>query len=423
MPVLMGCLADDFTGATDLANELQRQGLRTILFLDNVFPSTDLKAIDAVVIALKIRTAPIHNAISQSMKALNWLKENSCQFIYYKYCSTFDSTDQGNIGPVIDALLDDLNESFTIASPAFPRTGRSVYQGYLFVGSKLLGESHMRFHPLTPMTESNLVELLRRQSAGNVGLISWHTIKQGERAIREAFQKARQANIRCAVVDAIEDSDLIEIGRAAYAELKLLTGASGVAYGLAKTLVEKHLKLHQIGKLELPITRGSAAVIAGSCSHATLKQIEWMKKELPCFLIDILQLADGKDIIFDAMEWAKHHLETQPVLIHTSVPPNQLKEIQTTLGTEKAGQLAERALSQITQRLVDAGVRRLIVAGGETAGAVVKALKINAIRIGPEIDPGVPWTIPECDSPMLLSLKSGNFGSDNFFEKAFAMTS
>lgn len=422
MPVLMGCIADDFTGATDLANELQRQGMRTILFLNNEYTPVDLSDIDCVVVALKIRTAPVEYAVTQALVAMKWLQEQSCQFYYFKYCSTFDSTKQGNIGPIADALLDALGEPFTISSPAFPRTGRTVYKSHLFVGDKLLSDTHMRHHPLTPMTESNLAKWLGKQTKGRVGVIDRDTIQKGEAAIVEAIQNARKENLRYAIVDAIVDSDLIEIGRAATKELKLLTGASGVAYGVARVLIGNDLSLKLPEIATLPNVNGAAAVLAGSCSKATLGQIEYMKNEHPCFSVDVALLAEGNDIVSEAIEWAKPYLGRQPVLIYSSVLPDRLQEIQSAIGVEKACALTEQTMTNIAKQLIKAGVRQLIVAGGETAGAVVKALNIHALRIGPEIDPGVPWTIPVSDIPMLLALKSGNFGSDDFFIKALAMT-
>lgn len=423
MSIFIGCIADDFTGATDLANELQQQGLKTILFLGNDCPSIDLSDIDAVVVALKIRTAPVCEATEQALLALRFLQDAGCGHIYFKYCSTFDSSEQGNIGPITDALLDALKETFTIASPAFPRAHRTVYKGYLFVGDVLLSETHMQHHPLTPMTDSNLVRALDQQTTGRVCLISHKIIRQGDDDLSKALQAAKEKHFRYAIVDAIEDEDLETIGRAVLKQtLKLSTGASGVAYGLARA----YLQTHSTSEISNPMSinvGGGCAVIAGSCSKASLAQIEWMKQSHPSFQINLLECASGKDVVSEVIEWASQHLKEAPILIHTSVHPDELKMVQTELGAENAGALAEQRSSQIAKALVDLGVRRLIVAGGETSGAVVQALGVKALRIGPEIDPGVPWTAPAIETPMALALKSGNFGSDDFFVKAFEMTS
>ncbi len=419
MSIELGCIADDFTGATDLANELQQQGLRTILFIGTPKVDVPLDNVDAIVIALKSRTAPVKQAQEESVEALRWLQGAGVRRFYSKYCSTFDSNENGNIGPIADALLEALGDSFTIASPAFPRTGRTVYKGYLFVNDILLSESHMRHHPLTPMTDSHLVRLMERQTNGKVTSIPYEMIRLGDNAIRKAFEEAKQKGSRFAVVDAIEDDDLIRIGHAAL-DLPLTTGASGIAYGLARALLNTR-KVKKAQSSLLPTIGGKAAVLAGSCSKVTLEQIEVMKASYPFFEIDVSGLAERKSIVPEILAWAKQYIDSTPVLIYSSTSSERLQIIHEKLGKENAGKLVESVFAEIAEQLVELDVRRLIIAGGETAGAVVKALQVSGLRIGQEIDPGVPWTVSIQERPLALALKSGNFGSEHFFQKALEM--
>lgn len=420
MTVLLGCIADDLTGATDLANMLVRQGMRTVQTIGTPADDLALPAADAVVVALKSRTIPADQAVAQSLEALRWLRDAGARQIFFKYCSTFDSTDAGNIGPVADALLAALESPFTIACPAFPENGRSVYQGHLFVGSKLLSESGMRNHPLTPMTDANLVRVLGRQTRARVGLVPWAAVKRGAEAIRQEFARLQKEGFTYAVTDAVEDRNLHEIG-AACAELALVTGGSGIAIGLPENFRQSGLLpvAHHTDALD-PID-GAAAVLAGSCSEASLEQIRHMKERCPAYAVDPLRLAEGGDVAREAVDWAVPRLSAGPVLIYASAPPAEVARVQAALGRERAGALIEQALAAVAVELVGAGVRKLIVAGGETSGAVVQHLGIKALKIGPQIDPGVPWTQSLGPMKLALALKSGNFGARDFFTKALAM--
>ena len=417
MPVLLGAIADDLTGATDLANTLVKQGMRTVQVigapeLGAPFPDTD-----AIVVALKSRTIPVAAAISQSRSALTWLRDAGIKQAFFKYCSTFNSTDQGNIGPVADALLEDLQSSFTIACPAFPENRRTIYQGHLFVGDQLLSESSMRHHPLTPMTDANLVRVLGRQTQGRVGLIPFATVDEGARAVWKAIKGLMDDGYRYAITDAIRNRHLMDIGEAV-AGLPLVTGGSGIALGLPKNFRRLHNLAEKATPPPLPAVKGLSAVISGSCSQATLGQIaEWLKRH-PAHAIDPLSLAKGIDVVGVALSWARKHLAEGPVLIYASAPPEDVKRVQSEIGREKAGELVEDALARIAEGLVQAGVRRLVVAGGETSGAVAQRLGITQLRIGPEIDPGVPWTESLGGLSLALALKSGNFGGPDFFAKA-----
>jgi 3-dehydrotetronate 4-kinase len=420
MPLLLGAVADDFTGATDLANTLVRQGMRTVQLIDVPDAATPLPEADAIVVALKSRTVPAADAVRQSLAALDWLQRAGARQILFKYCSTFDSTDAGNIGPVADALLDALGSDFTVFCPAFPENGRTIYKGYLFVGDVLLSESGMRDHPLTPMRDPSLVRVLQRQTKHKVGQVPYATVTKGADAIRAAFAGLRRDGFRHAVIDAVGDGDLLALG-AAIADLTLITGGSGIALGLPENFRRAGLLAPSDAAGTLPVVHGAEAVIAGSCSTATLAQVAAMRARRPVFDIDPLALAAGEDAVGAALDFAAKEMASGPILISASAPPEQVREVQERLGRERAGALVETALAEIASRLVERGVRRLVVAGGETSGAVVKALGIRGLRIGPQIDPGVPWTASLGDKPLLLALKSGNFGATDFFLRSFSV--
>ncbi len=418
--MLLGAIADDFTGATDLANMLVRGGMRTVQLLG--VPDGPAPDADAVVVALKSRTIAPREAVAQSLAALAWLRQAGARQYFFKYCSTFDSTDRGNIGPVADALMDALDTDFTVACPAFPENARTIFRGYLFVGDVLLSESGMKDHPLTPMTDANLVRVLQRQTARKVGLVRHDAVAAGPQAIRARFDALRREGAGMAIVDAISDADLHTIG-AACADLTLVTGGSGVAIGLPGNFRNRGLVGAPERAAELPKVPGRAAVISGSCSVATNGQVaEWLKSR-PGFRIDPLQLAAGQPLVAQAREWAAKELASGPVLVYATANPDDVRAAQAQLGVERAGQLVERCMAEVARDLVAHGVRRLVVAGGETSGAVVQALGVTRLRIGPQIDPGVPWTMSLGEPNILLALKSGNFGAPDFFAKALGMVS
>lgn len=418
MPILLGAVADDFTGATDLCNTLVRNGMRTVQLIDVPDAGDAVPNADAVVVALKSRTAPTDEAVRLSLAALDWLRHAGASQILFKYCSTFDSTDAGNIGPVADVLLDALAAEQTIFCPAFPENARTIYKGYLFVGELLLSESGMRDHPLTPMRDPSLVRVLSRQTPHQVGLVPFAAVARGPTAIRADLDTLRRAGIRHVIIDALRDDDLFAIGEAV-ADFPLVTGGSGIAIGLPENF-RRAGSLVSTGHADmLPQIAGLAAVISGSCSPATLAQVAAMRTARPVFEIDPLALADGVDQVGEALAWAAVRLADGPVLVSASAPPERVRAVQEKLGRERAGALVEAALATVAKGLVERGVRRLVVAGGETAGAVVKALGVRGLRVGPQIDPGVPWTASLEEPPIALALKSGNFGADDFFLRAF----
>lgn len=416
MPLLLGCIADDFTGATDLANTLVKGGMTAVQVIG--VPTGPLPEADAVIIALKSRTAPVGEAVAQSLAACDALLAAGAKQIFWKYCSTFDSTDQGNIGPVADALLKRLGSGFALACPAFPTNGRTIYLGHLFVGNALLNESGMENHPLTPMTDANLVRVLGRQTDGAVGLVPFTTVEQGAAATRQAMMRLAEQGRRYAIVDAVTDQHLLAIGEAA-AQHALITGGSGVAMGLPENFRRAGLLPARGDAASLPPMQGMAAVVAGSCSRATLGQIGLARDHVPVLELDALATPDAAALTAQALDWVEGKLAAdRPVVIAASAPPEKVAALQAKLGRDAAGALIETAMAAIAEGLIARGVGRLVVAGGETSGAVVQRLGVTALRIGPEIDPGVPWTFAE-PRGLHLALKSGNFGARDFFLKAF----
>ncbi|MBO9648046.1 MAG: four-carbon acid sugar kinase family protein [Variovorax sp.] len=418
MSVLLGCIADDFTGATDLANNLVRAGMRAVQTIG--VPAAPLDAdVDAVVVALKSRTIAPEDAIAQSLDAQRWLQAQGAKQIYFKYCSTFDSTPKGNIGPVTEALMDALGCDFTIATPAFPDNKRTVFKGYLFAGDVLLNESGMQNHPLTPMTDANLVRVMQAQTRRKVGLVDYVTVARGASAIRERFAQLRSEGVGVAIVDAVSNDDLMRLGPA-LADMPLVTAGSGVAIGLPANFRIAPSSTASA----LPKPGGLRAVVSGSCSLATNRQVaDFIASGRPALAIDPLQIAAGVDVASQALDWAGPLLERGPVLVYSTADASAVKSVQGRLGVDEAGAMVERTIAAIARGLVERGVRQLVVAGGETSGACVQALGIAQLQIGAQIDPGVPWCHARSDAAggagLHIALKSGNFGTDDFFSKAF----
>jgi uncharacterized protein YgbK (DUF1537 family) len=417
-PPLLGCIADDFTGATDIAGTLVLNGMSTTVELG--LPKCQATCSDAIVIALKSRSAPVKDAVDSSIEALRWLRDQGCRQFFFKYCSTFDSTPQGNIGPVAEALMDELGAKFSIACPAYPANRRTVYEGYLFVGDVLLEESSMRLHPLTPMTDSNLVRLLQAQCKRKVGLIGYSVVREGSISISKSIQEAQAVGTALAIVDAVSESDLRQIAQASR-DLPLWTGASGLAIGIPDLFRSQGLLDSCANPDYLAPVAGFSAILSGSCSESTQRQVRWMAKRVPTLHLDSQKLVSDPDSAAIAAEWARSRISQGPVLISATADERAVKAAKAGLGIDRAGPLIECRLAEIAQRLVTDGVRRLIVAGGETSGAVLAALGVTRLRIGPCIDPGVHWTVSEGEVRLALALKSGNFGGEDFFEKAWGV--
>lgn len=418
--MLLGCIADDITGATDLALTLKRSGMRTIQVMGVPADPAPLEEFDAVVVALKSRTNAPAEAIAWSLESLDVLQKAGARQIFFKYCSTFDSTDQGNIGPVAEALIEKLGGEAAFVCPAFPTNKRTIYKGHLFVGDQLLSDSPMKDHPLTPMRDANLVTVMGRQTKLPVGLVPFDVVANGADAINAAVAGAVKDGKRFLVIDAITDDHLLAIGKAA-AGHKLITGGSGVGLGLADNFVAAGLMQKSDADAPMHPNKGHRAILSGSCSAPTRGQIAAAKAAgLPNRQIDPLALAAGTEKPADFIAFARENAGDKPVLVYSSADPDVVAGVQAELGREKAGALVEEAMGEIARGLVADGVTQLIVAGGETSGAVTAALDVTAIEIGPEIDPGVPWTKSLDDRGLVLALKSGNFGAERFFIDAFS---
>lgn len=419
---LLGCIADDITGATDLALMLGRNGMPVVLYIglpDEAGMEPDAAA---VVIALKSRSSPAPEAVAASRTAARWLRKRGVRQLFFKYCSTFDSTEAGNIGPVAEALLAETGADLAPVCPAFPANSRTVYMGHLFVGTQLLSESSMRHHPLTPMTDANLVRILARQLRlpETAGLVPLTMIERGPVAVRKKFQELVRDGKRLAVTDAVTDAHLFTLG-AACSDLPLLTGGSGLAMGLPANFRNAGLLESVSGLVDIDRSSDPALVLAGSCSSATRTQVEYMAEKYPALVFEPLAFSRGRQSIDDIIDWALKHMAGGPVLIYSSALPDDVNAVQSQLGRQHAGKLVENALAEIAVGLRAKGFRKFVVAGGETSGAVLTSLGIRRLRIGPEIAPGVPWTISLDNPRVLLALKSGNFGSQDFFTKALEM--
>lgn len=411
--MLLGCIADDFTGASDLANTLAKGGMATTQFV-GVPKGAAPTDCEAGVVALKTRSIDAADAVRQSLAAADWLVAQGCEQFLFKYCSTFDSTPEGNIGPVAEALLDRLGADLAVVCPVFPATGRRLFMGHLFVGDKLLSESGMEKHPLTPMTDPNIRRWLRLQTKGDVGLVPLDTVGAGQEALAAAFDAERAKGVRLVVTDAVADSDLMALGEA-LAKHRLITGGSGIALGLPENF-------RRAGKLAgqaraAAVAKGRAVVLSGSCSTASQRQVAEYLKNHPGLALDPAKLMDGSFGVDDAAAWIAAQDGDVPI-VYSTADPSIVSGNQQRFGRAEIAGKVEHFFAGLARRLADDGVRRIVVGGGETSGAVVEALGVDSLGIGAEIDPGVPALVTDRNGPLGLALKSGNFGSDDFFEKA-----
>lgn len=404
---MIGVIADDFTGATDVAVAFRGAGLRTAIVFsvsgDNAPPEADV-----VVVALKTRTSEPSHAVSQSMRAAQWLRGLGARQLYFKICSTFDSTARGNIGPVADALGALMNARTTVVVPSTPHHERRQAFGHLFVGMQLLSDSSMRHHPLTPMTDSYIPAVLQPQTAHAVGLIDIRTVGQGTTELARSIDSARANDERYVVVDALTDGDLDVIAECVI-EAPLVVGAAGLAAAMGRMLARGRSVTMPPGTT-LDGDSSRTVALAGSCSARTLEQIEHFSQHSPSYRLDALAVPDAAQLARHALEWFDALLPESPALVFSSLPPDQLRAVQTELGADRASTILEQSLAEIARGLVDRGVRKLVVAGGESSGAVVEALGIHVALIGGEVAPGVAWVHNVGDPAVSLILKSGNFG-------------
>jgi uncharacterized protein YgbK (DUF1537 family) len=419
----LGCIADDYTGASDLANTLTRCGLRTVQTIGVPADDMPLPDVDAVVVSLKSRSIEARLAVTRSLASEKWLRGRGADHVLFKICSTFDSTDAGNIGPVMDALRADCGDTIVLVTPAFPATGRTVYQGNLFVGSVPLNESPLKDHPLNPMHDSNLVRVLARQSNSRIGLVDLAVLTRGPDAVRVKLAELARQGVGAVIVDAVFDRDLETIGAVAL-DHRLSVGASGIGLGLARALVAAGRAKSAASNAPMEAqVGGPAACLAGSCSQATLQQVVSAERVMPVLHLDPEQVIAGKEEARRALAWARDRLKDGPLLIASSATPDEVAALQSRHGRDATGHAIEQAMADIAEGLVAAGVRRLVVAGGETSGAVVDRLEIPGFLLGPEISAGVPVlrAVGARAGEMLVALKSGNFGGAEFFSDALAL--
>lgn len=420
--MLLGVIADDFTGASDIANTLAKGfdsngGLKTSQYLGVPnFPANP--DIEAGVVSLKSRSVPADEAVALSLKALSWLKSQGCRQFVFKYCSTFDSTPDGNIGPVAEALAEALGAAGVVACPCFPMLGRTVYHGHLFVNGRLLNESGMEKHPLNPMSDPDIRRWLSRQCRAPVGLVPWTTVSRGANAVREALDDAAHRGETLVIVDALTNDDLVTLSEACR-EAVLVTGGSGIALGLPRNFIEAGEAVG--GRVQFGGIGGPEAILAGSCSRATLQQIDVHKRtHHPALTLDIEAVMSNQVNPADVVEFVFSNAGRGP-LVYSSDSPDRVLAAQNKYGRDEIASALDVLFAQIATELVRRGVTRLVVAGGETAGAVASALDLHEVTIGPEIDPGVPVLFTRTSAPLALALKSGNFGDSTFFSRALSM--
>ena len=418
MTTFLGCIADDFTGATDLASMLARSGVNVSLRI-GVPLSTPENTAEIEVIALKTRSISASKAIEESLSALKWLNEAGAKKYFFKYCSTFDSTAEGNIGPVSEALMNELKVDQTIYCPAFPENGRSIYMGNLFVGQKLLSESSMKDHPLTPMNDSNLMRLLSAQVSRRVGLADRIVVNSGVNSLKEKLISLKENDVPHVIVDAVADTDLDTIASACQ-DMDFITGGSALAMPLAEFYkASGKISANDNSFMNKKLNTGSI-ILSGSCSEMTIIQVKnFIQRGAAAFQLDPIDLAENG--IKKVLDWLSSQDFTKNIIIYATSDPDTVKKVQAELGVDMAGKIVEQGLSECAIAARELGIKNFIIAGGETSGAITKALNIRQLDIGIEIAPGVPWTFSgKRNNQIALSLKSGNFGSEEFFTEALS---
>ena len=418
MTTFLGCIADDFTGATDLASMLARSGVNVSLRI-GVPLSTPENTAEIEVIALKTRSISGSKAIEESLSALKWLKEAGAKKYFFKYCSTFDSTAEGNIGPVSEALMNELKVEQTIYCPAFPENGRSIYMGNLFVGQKLLSESSMKDHPLTPMNDSNLMRILSAQVSRRVGLADRIVVNSGVNSLKEKLISLKENDVPHVIVDAVADTDLDTIASACQ-DMDFITGGSALAMPLAE-FYKASGKISAVDNsfMNKKLNTGSI-ILSGSCSEMTIIQVKnFIQRGAAAFQLDPIDLAENG--VKKVLDWLSSQDFTKNIIIYATSDPDTVKKVQAELGVDMAGKIVEQGLSECAIAARELGIKNFIIAGGETSGAITKALNVRQLDIGIEIAPGVPWTFSgKRNNQIALSLKSGNFGSEEFFTEALS---
>ncbi|WP_026973097.1 3-oxo-tetronate kinase [Aliagarivorans marinus] len=412
----IGVIADDFTGATDAASFIVKNGLSAVQF-SGVQPDSGYVEADALVVSLKTRSCAPEQAVAQSLAACDWLLSQGCTLIYFKYCSTFDSTAAGNIGPVSEALMERLVVDCCLICPALPVNGRTVYQGHLFVFDALLSESGMRNHPITPMTDANLLRLIEQQSSGQAQLLDWPTVQAGREAIAERLEACRAAGSTFVVCDSLTEQDLLAIAEQAK-RLRLVTGGSGLVGAIAASVERQQpsLKRTDGGGVQSQLPR-RGVILSGSCSVMTNQQVAAYKPLAAHHKVDIGRTLSDPDYLEELTGWVLGHADARCFpMVYATVAADELSEIQQRYG-EQASAAVEQLFHDLVKQLHEFGFNTFISAGGETSGTITQALDVERFSVGQEIAPGVPWMY-SLDGKLQLALKSGNFGSEQFFQYA-----
>ncbi|MCF7914573.1 MAG: four-carbon acid sugar kinase family protein [Spirochaetaceae bacterium] len=414
----LGVIADDFTGATDIAGFLVKNGVKTIQLIDRPEDASELSA-EAFVVSLKSRSCDPQHAVQMSLRALEWLLKQGCDKIYFKYCSTFDSTSEGNIGPVADAILQRMNADMTVVCPALPVNGRTLYQGYLFVHDTLLNESGMRDHPVTPMKDAKIRRVLESQTTGRVGEVHYDVIERGPEAVSDKVNELKETGCRYVVFDTLNDAHLLTIAHATK-DLKVYTGGSGLGDALARLWKGDAVAIDSAKEVGRPAP-AKTVIFSGSCSAATNVQVEQYRAAAASLAIDRQRLIDESGYEEEVFRWIMAHIdEPYAPMVYATTTPGKLLENKQKYQGFNLGEAIESLFGRLAARLLRENVRNYIVAGGETAGKIVQSLELSALYVGPQIDPGVPW-MKATDSNVFLALKSGNFGAEDFFKKAQEM--
>lgn len=412
--IKLGVIADDFTGATDIASFMVRAGWKVVLFNGVPDGGFNQESADAIVIALKSRSITTKAAVEQALAASAWLRSQGCQRQLFKYCSTFDSTAEGNIGPVTDALMAFLGASMTLICPAVPDNGRTILQGHLFVKGQLLNQSGMEQHPVTPMKESSLKKLMEAQSTGHCEVITLDTIKNHADDIPAALARLAEQKIKYVICDVLDNHDLLTVARETI-HFPLITGAAGIGYAIA-ALDTRH---QPADAHVLAISKeGASIVLSGSCSSMTNQQVNFYQQRASSLALDVEKIINDAAYLQRVTEWALGHAgESLAPMIYATQPPEIIREIQKRYGAEYVSEKIEAFFAALSQNLSQRGFNKFIVAGGETSGAVSQGLNIRGMVIGHAVAPGVPWTQVLNEEKWVI-LKSGNFGDAEFFLKA-----
>lgn len=410
----LGVIADDFTGATDIASFMVNAGWKVVLFNGVPNEAYTEGSVDAIVIALKSRSIPVSEAVSQSLAASDWLAAQGCQRQFFKYCSTFDSTVKGNIGPVTDALMQRLKVQTTVLCPAVPDNGRTIVYGHLFVKGVLLSESGMQHHPVTPMTQSSIKVLMDAQSKGRSGNVYLDTMKNQPASISDQLTQLRSDKISYVIFDVLDNQDLITIAHAT-ADYTLVTGGAGLGWAIAK--IDKQNKAAGSEPLKIE-AEGHSVVLSGSCSTMTNQQVGFYQQRASSLALDVEKIIQGGDYLQKVANWVVGHAgESLAPLVYATQPPQVIETIQKQYGAELVSGKIEKFFADLANHLSENGFNKFIVAGGETSGAVTQGLNIQGMIIGNSVAPGVPWT-KVLDQKKWVILKSGNFGNHDFFLKA-----